>query len=92
MSASPRSLHWLLTDFGQSCTLLMEIGFAFIALCEFSGIYRPTVKLMECQRDGMTGGGMPEHNTCHDGPIIRLILGSNMVFHALTFARFRWRC
>lgn len=63
---------WLLTDFGQSCTLLMEIAFAFIVLCESSGIYRQTVKLTECQRDGMTGGRMPEHNTSHDGRIIRL--------------------
>ena len=65
-------VHWLLTDFGQSCALLMEIAFAFIVLCESSGIYRQTVKLTECQRDGMTGGRMPEHNTSHDGRIIRL--------------------
>ena len=67
-----RWLHWLLTDFGQNCTLLMEITFAFIVLCESSGIYRQTVKLTECQRDGMTGGRMPEYNTSHDGRIIRL--------------------
>ena len=65
-------VDWLLTDFGQSCTLLMEIAFAFIVLCESSGIYGQTVKLTECQRDGMTGGRMPEHNTSHDGRIIRL--------------------
>ena len=65
-------VHWLFTDFGQSCTLLMEIAFAFIVLCESSGIYRQTVKLTECQRDGMTGGRMPEHYTSHDGCIIRL--------------------
>ena len=76
-------VHWLLTDFGQSCTLLMEIAFAFIVLCESSGIYRQTVKLTECQRDGMTGkltecqrdgmtgGRMPEYNTSYDGRIIR---------------------
>ena len=50
----------------------MEIAFAFMLLCESSGIYRQTVKLTECQRDGMTGGQMPEHNTSHDGRIIRL--------------------
>ena len=73
---SERKPNWLvtlaLTDFGQSCTLLMVIAFAFIVLCESSGIYRQTVKLTECQRDGMTGGRMPEHNTSHDGRIIRL--------------------
>ena len=65
-------VHWLSTDFGKSCTLLMEIAFAFIVLCESSGIYRQTVKLTECQRDGMTGRRMPEHNTFHDGRKIRL--------------------
>ena len=62
----------------------MEIAFAFIVLCESSGIYRQTVKLTECQRDGMTGkltecqrdgmtgGRMPEYNTSYDGRIIRL--------------------
>ena len=64
-------VHRLLTDFGQRCTLLMEMAFAFIVLCESSGIYRETVKLTECQRDEMTGGRMPEHNTSHDGRIIR---------------------
>ena len=73
-------VHWLLTDFGQSCTLLMEIAFAFIELCESSGIYRQTVKLTECQRDGMTGGRMPEHNTSHDGRIIRLRQTKNRKF------------
>ena len=65
-------IHWLLAEFGQSCSLLMEIAFAFIVLCESSGIYRQTVKLTECQGDGMTGGRMPEHNTSHGGRIIRL--------------------
>ena len=65
-------IHWLLTDLGQICTLLMEISFAFIVLCESSGTYRQTVKLTECQRDGMTGGRMPEYNISHDGRIIRL--------------------
>ena len=41
----------------------MDIAFTFIVLCESSGIYRQTVKLTEYQRDGMTGGRMPEHNT-----------------------------
>ena len=50
----------------------MEIAFAFIVLCESSGIYRQTVKLTECQRDGMTGGRTPEHYASHDGRIIRL--------------------
>ena len=63
-------VHWRLTDFGQSCTLLMEIAFAFIVLCESSGINRQTVKLTGCQRDRMTGGRMPEHNTSDDGRII----------------------
>ena len=73
MRESPISwVHWLLTDFGQSCTVLVELAFAFIVLCESSGIYRQTVKLTECQRDGMTGGQMPEHNTSHDRHIIRL--------------------
>ena len=65
-------VHWLLTEFGKSCTVLMEMAFAFIALCESSGFYRQTVKLTECQRDGMTGGRMLEHNTSHDGRIIKL--------------------
>ena len=63
---------WLLTDFGHSCTVLMEIAFAFIVLCESSGFYRQIVKLTECQRDGMTGRRMSKHNTSHDGRIIRL--------------------
>ena len=65
-------IHWLLTDFGQSYTLLMEIAFVFIALCESPGIYRQIVKLTEWQRDGMAGGRMPEPNTSHDGRIIRI--------------------
>ena len=73
---SERKPHWLdrlaFDRFWTSCTLLMEIAFAFTVLCESSGIYRQTVKLTECQRDGMTGGRMPEHNTSHDGRIIRL--------------------
>ena len=65
-------VHWLLTDFGQSCTLFIEIALAFIVLCESSWVYRQTVKLTECQRDGMTGGRMPEHNASDDGRIIKL--------------------
>ena len=63
---------WLLPDYGQSCNVLMEIASAFIVLCEPSGIYRQTVKLTECQRDGMTGRRMSKHNTSHDGRIIKL--------------------
>ena len=80
---SEKRPHWLgtlafdrfLTDFGQSCT------FAFIVLCESSGINRQTVKLTEYQRDGMTGGRrMAEHNTSHNGRIIRLRQVKNRKF------------
>ena len=73
---SEKKPHWLGTlAFDRFWTKLLSFdgnSFAFIVLFESSGIYRQAVKLTESQRDGMTGGRMPEHNTSHEGRIIRL--------------------